>query len=113
MPAELIIGDLRTRITLLTPSVVTDPGGAQKPVYTTGDSVWAMVRPAAGMELIQAQAANVEAPITVTIRYRSDVTAAWGCRYNGVDYALSAEPFDPTGERKFLVFKAIATRGTL
>ena len=107
------IGEMRTRVTLLTPSISTDPGGAQNPVYATGDTVWANVKFAFGTELIQAQAAHVEAPITVIIRYRADVTAAYGLRLSGVDYQLNAPPNDIENRHEHLELKAVAVRGTL
>ena len=107
------IGAMRTRVTLLTPSIVTDPGGAQKPVYSTGDTVWANVKYAFGAELITAQAAKVEVPITVIIRYRADVTAAWGVRFSGVDYHLSAQPNDVENRHEHLELKAVLVKGTL
>lgn len=107
------IGEMRTRVTLLTPSITTDLGGAQKPVYSTGDSVWANVKYAHGAELIQAQAARAEAPVTVIIRYRSDVNSAWGVRINSVDYQISAPVNDVEGRHEHLELKVIAVRGAL
>jgi len=113
MPNDVKIGALRTRVTLLTPSLVTDAGGAQKPAYAVGDTVWGNVRPASGLELIAAQAAKVEIPITVTIRYRADVTAAWGVSYNGVDYHLTGAPVDIDNRHEHLELKAVVIKGTL
>jgi SPP1 family predicted phage head-tail adaptor len=107
------IGQMRTRVTLLTSSLTTDAGGAQKPVYATGDTVWGRVKFAYGAELIAAQAANVEAPVTVVIRYRSDVTAAWGLRISSIDYKLIAPPNDMENRHEHLELKAVSVRSTL
>jgi len=113
MPTKPEIGALRSRVTLLTPSIVTDAGGAQKPTYAIGDTVWGKVKAATGLELIAAQAAQVEVPITVIIRYRSDVTAAWGVSYNNTDYRLTAAPVDLDNLHEFLELKAVTIKGTM
>jgi SPP1 family predicted phage head-tail adaptor len=68
-------GDLRTRITLLSRSLVQDTGGFQTPRYTTLATVWAKWVNVHGQETWLAQTAQAEQAATVTIRYRSGVDA--------------------------------------
>lgn len=68
-------GDLRTRITLLSRSLVQDTSGFQTPRYTTVAKVWAKWVNVHGTETWAAHTAQAEQPATVTIRYRTGVDA--------------------------------------
>lgn len=67
-------GELRTPITLQTPTVVRGTGGAQRAGYTTLATVLAKWTNAFGNEVWVSQAGGrTVSPATVRIRYRSDV----------------------------------------
>ena len=66
-------GELRTKITLQSRTTVQDAGGFDVPVWATIVEVKSRWRNAHGMEALNAQIAQVDAPATVLIRYRSDV----------------------------------------
>lgn len=73
-------GDLRTRITLQQPTIVTDAGGAQNETFanvSTNPTVWAKWVNAHGQESVSAGAATFKQRATVAIRNRADVVETW------------------------------------
>jgi SPP1 family predicted phage head-tail adaptor len=82
------IGQMRTRITLESPSLATDAGGAQSETWSSQGSVWSKWINAHGAESLQDDALQSEKRATVTIRHRSDVTTAWAVVKDGERYAI-------------------------
>ncbi len=80
MVLKMSIAEMRTRITLQTPTVNLGSGGAQRATYanaTTTPTVWAKWVNAHGDEAISGDAEKSAQRATVTIRARSDVKATW------------------------------------
>jgi len=69
-------GELRTKVTLQTPTITKATGGAQVVTWTTLAIVWAKWSNVHGSEVWQSQAVQAVSPATVLIRYRTDVNAA-------------------------------------
>lgn len=72
-------GEMRTQITLQTPTVSMDAGGAQKATYAnaaTNPVVYARWINAHGQENVQ-NAAQAVQRATVTIRHRTDIKTTW------------------------------------
>ena len=63
-------GALRRRITLQTRTTTQDSFGGQSTTWIDVASVWASIEPSGGRELMTAQAMNIEAPSTITIRWQ-------------------------------------------
>jgi len=73
-------GDMRTQITLQSPTIATDAGGAQSVTYANAASkptVWARWTNAHGVEVVQSESLATVQRATVAIRYRSDVLPTW------------------------------------
>jgi SPP1 family predicted phage head-tail adaptor len=80
MDYKINSGDLRTRITLQQPTIVTDAGGAQSETYAnvpTNPTMWAKWVNAHGDEAVNANAETFVQRATVTMRYRADVQTTW------------------------------------
>ena len=69
-------GSLDQRVTLQSLGYTTDAGGGRVETWTTVATVWAHVRPMSGRERLQADQLESPANYKVTIRRRTDVTAA-------------------------------------
>ena len=70
-------GEMRTQIVLKSRSVVEDAGGFMVPAGSTIATVWSRWQNAHGREIMEAQIAQVDAPATVLIRYRSGVDSTY------------------------------------
>ena len=69
-------GEMRTSITLQTPTITKATGGAQVVTWTTLATVWAKWTNVHGSEVWQSQAVEAVSPATVLIRYRAGVNTA-------------------------------------
>jgi SPP1 family predicted phage head-tail adaptor len=99
------VGELRTRITLESSSVVKGAGGAQTKTYTSKGSVWAKWTNAFGQEAITDGALQGLKRATVRIRYRSDVTASWAVVKDGERYEIIVPPDNIQDRDEFLEFQ--------
>ena len=72
---------LNRRITVQSRSTALDSFGQQITTWTDVLSCWASIEPLSGSELIAAQAVSTELSHTVTIQYRTTVTAAMRVLY--------------------------------
>ena len=72
---------LNRRITIQSRASTIDSYGQQITTWTDLVSCWASIEPLSGREIIAAQAVSSELSHTVTIRYRSAVTAAMRVLY--------------------------------
>lgn len=79
-------GDLRHRLELQKPTVITNEKGKRIPTWTTIATVMAGKKDVSGREFFVAQAYHAENIVTFTIRWREDVAAAWRVRHHGVSY---------------------------
>ena len=74
---------MRRRITVQSRSTALDSYGQQVITWSDVLSCWASIEPLSGRELIAAQAVSSELSHTVTIQYRTTVTAAMRVLYQG------------------------------
>jgi len=63
-------GDFRHRVTIQRRSTTIDAVGGQSNVWTDVATVWAIIEPASGRELLAAQAMQLDQPATITLRYQ-------------------------------------------
>ena len=68
-----MIGRLRHRIELHSPTASRDSYGAQTETYAKYATVWGRIEPLRGLELIHAQEVQLETTHKCTIRYNSSV----------------------------------------
>ena len=84
----LSAGTLRKRITLQQQSPSVDSYGQQIATWTDVATVWALIEPSVGRELMAAQAVSLDQPTTITIRWQPafaspKAVAAMRAVYNG------------------------------
>lgn len=103
---------MRAEITLESPTIVSDSGGAQRKTYTSQGTVWARWINAHGQELIQSGALQGIQRATVTIRYRSDVTAGWAVSKGGLRYEIIAPPDNIHEKNRYLELQVQLMRGS-
>lgn len=114
MPAH--VGQLRTVITLQTPTIGKDAGGAQSETYanaTTNPSVRAKVVFDHGAEAVQSDVKQAVQRATVTIRYRADVLATWRILMNGQPWKIISPPENVQNLNRWLVFQIERVTGTV
>lgn len=81
------------RITLLKPAAGADSfGDAAAAGFVDVATIWADVRFMTGKEMLRAGAEVSTKPVSIRIRARADVTAAWRARYQGEEFELKAPP---------------------
>jgi SPP1 family predicted phage head-tail adaptor len=113
---NISISDLRTQITLLTPTISTDAGKAQKVTYadfTVNPTVWARIIFAHGQESVSSDASKNVQRLTVTIRYRSDVDATHAMRMNGEVWKFIGTPDNIQMRNRWLDIQAELVKGTV
>lgn len=89
-------GDLRHQVTLQGVTRTDDGGGGYTEVpVTIATGVWAAVEPLEGNERIRAMQTEASATHRVTLRYRSDVTAALRVVHEGRTLEVVSPPIDP------------------
>jgi len=73
-------GEMRTQITLQSPTVTQDPGAAQVTTFANvspNPTVWARWINAHGQEVVTSEALKTVQRATVTIRHRTDINTTW------------------------------------
>ena len=70
----MIIGKMRERVTIQSPTEVRSPSGETTLSWATVATVWASVDGLSTREILQAQQANVVATHKIKIRYRAGVS---------------------------------------
>lgn len=108
----MTIGELRERVTLLTPVTVADGQGGQTTTWAEGDQVWAAVVPLSGREALAAGAVQSALSTRITLRYRDGVTAQMRVRRDrdAQLYELTGPPRDLEGRRRWLELDAVEVR---
>lgn len=109
-------GELRTRITLLTSTVTKVASGAQTVTYAnfeTNPEVWAKVIFAHGQESVASEALKNVQRATVTIRYRSDVTARDAIQLNGQTWKIIGTPDNILNRNQYLEFQCELVGGSV
>ncbi len=87
-------GDLRTSVTIQTPTIVQGTGGAQTVSWSNLATVWSGWVHAHGSENLMAQAVQSQALATVRIRYRADVTEQCSILKGAERWQIIAPPED-------------------
>lgn len=109
----MTIGDLRERLTLLSPVLVDDGQGGQTiSDWTDGDEVAAAVVPVGSRESIALGGQQASLQVRITIRYRTGVSSPMRVR-RGRDqqvYELMGPPRDVDGRRRWLELDASEVR---
>ena len=104
-------GELNISITLQTPAITKEAGGAQKVTWSTLATVWAKWTNAHGSEVWQSQAVQAVSPATVLIRYRDDVTTACSILKGSIIYEIVS--LDNIQERnEYLEMKVKVLKGS-
>ena len=105
-------GELRERVTLLTPTTVSDGQGGQTTTWTDGDPVWAAVVPVSGREALAAGAVQSSLSTRITIRHHIGITAQMRIRRerDGQLYELLGPPRDIDARRRWLELDAVEVR---
>ena len=109
-------GDFHTTITLKTPTITADAGGAQKVTYAnfaTKPNVFAKVVFAHGFEAVTSDAQKSIQRVLVTIRYRNDVDATKAISLNGEVWKIIGTPDNIQNRNQYLEFQAELVKGTV
>ena len=108
-------GEMRTSITLQTPTTTKDAGGAQVTTYanaSTNPVVFARWINAHGQELVSSETVKAVQRATVTIRYRTDVQPTWRVLRGGVAWeVISVDPVQD--KRRFVELIVERAQGTV
>ncbi|MEQ9518795.1 MAG: phage head closure protein [Parvibaculum sp.] len=96
-----MIGDLRYRLVLETPSTAPDGGGGANVSWTELATLWADVRARRGDELDRADRPDARLQLQVRIRYRKDVSTAMRFREGARVFNIRSL-FDEDGRERFL-----------
>lgn len=95
-------GELRTKVTLESSTIVKDAGGAQTATWAIVGYAWAKWTNAHGPESVIDGALQGLKRATVTIRYRSDITAAWAITKGTERYQILTPPDDIQERHEYL-----------
>ena len=109
----MTVGQLRDRVTLLTPVLVDDgQGGQTVSGWTAGDEVAAAFTTLAGREAVGAGGMQASMGARVVIRYRTGVTAQMRIRRERDQkvFELGAPPRDVDDRQRWLELDALETR---
>lgn len=87
--AGLTLGDLRHRITIQRKTRTGTAGAYTAESWETVKTVWAKIEPLASREVVVGDRIEQRNTVRVTIRRRTDVSAAMKIVYQGRDFAIS------------------------
>jgi len=90
-------GELRTPISLLSPTVPSGDGGFNAPSYAVAATVYAKWTNVHGSEVWAAEAVQAIQPATVLLRYYAGLKPTWRVRKGSLDYEIVS--VDNIGER--------------
>lgn len=96
-----MIGALRHRVTLASPTLADDGGGGGTLTYTDVVSVWARVQSRSSDDAVIGHARRAVTRLDVRIRWRSDVNSTWRVRYDDTLLPIVGLA-DPDGRRRWL-----------
>jgi SPP1 family predicted phage head-tail adaptor len=82
-------GDLKDRLTLLIPTVVSNGRGGSTITYSDYATVWCKAQPYRNSRTLQEAQLIFNDSFNFIIRYSEvPITAAWMIRFNGADYTI-------------------------
>lgn len=103
-----MIGALRHKIELLTPSRDDDEAGGAQVSWLPGPDTWARVERLTSVRDISGDRETRLKRIAATMRYRSDIVLGWRVRFDGADYeVVSMESDDGRDRRLTLVCEEV------
>lgn len=97
---------MRHKLTIQTLSKVSDDQGGFTETWQDGADLWASIEPLKGYEKFQAQQMQVPVSHRITMRYRTDVTAASRLKHDGRVFWVK-EVINRNEDNRFLIIKAI------
>jgi SPP1 family predicted phage head-tail adaptor len=92
-----VIGELRHRVTIKTPIATLDEGGGQTIDWQDLATVWTRIVTLGGAEIVRASDLVPRLGYRLTIRYRTDVTAAMRVAFGEKLLEIDAV-YDPVGD---------------
>jgi SPP1 family predicted phage head-tail adaptor len=98
-------GTLRHQVTIQSITSTPDAYGGSVDSWIDVATVWASVEPLQGRELVAAQSVSAETTTKITMRYRSDITAAHRITFEGKFYNLLSL-IDPELKHRELIIMA-------
>lgn len=102
-----MIGALRNKVEMLTPTRVDDDAGGAAIVWLPGPELWARIERLTSTQDFTGDRSNRLKRIAATMRYRTDVVLGQRLRFDNVDYeVVSIEDEDP-GRRLTLVCEEV------
>jgi SPP1 family predicted phage head-tail adaptor len=116
MDYQVNAGEMRTWITLQSPTLTTDAGGAQVPGWANvspNPSVWARCVMAHGQEVVNSEALKSAQRMVITIRNRSDIQTSWRVKLPDDTYwqIISVDPIQ--GRNRYLELVAEHVKGSV
>jgi SPP1 family predicted phage head-tail adaptor len=109
-------GELRTKVTLQTPTIVKDAGGAQSETwanFATNPNVYAKIVYAHGAEAVSNEALKTNSRMTLTIRYRSDVNGSHAILLGSERWKFIGTPDDIQNRHEYLEIIAELVKGSV
>jgi len=97
-------GDMRTQITLQSPTITQDAGGAQVTSWANvspNPTVYARWINAHGLEAVTSEALKTVQRATVTIRHRTDINTTWQVLRNSEAWQIVS--IDPVQDKRRFV----------
>lgn len=92
-------GRLNRRCTLQSPSQSVDAIGQPTPGWTDVATVWGDIRLKSGLESIKAGAPVSTVPVSIRVRYRTDLDASMRIVHGSTVYAVKAVMPDVAGRQ--------------
>ena len=104
----MIIGKLRHRLTLKSPTQTVETDGTPTVSYSTSTTVWGSLRPLSGKEISAAEQISEEVNYRSIIRYNSSIQSEWRVENDSKTYeVISVMNYDERDEYLILDLKAI------
>jgi SPP1 family predicted phage head-tail adaptor len=97
-------GEMRTQITLQSPTISEDSGGAQSTSYANvspNPTIWARWINSHGQEAVTSEALKDVQRATVTIRHRTDIKETWRVVKGGENWQILS--IDPVRDQRRFV----------
>ena len=114
-PYTINPGEMRTQITLQSPTVTQDAGGAQVTTFANvspNPIVWARWINAHGQEAVTSEALKTVQRATVTIRHRTDIKETWRVLRNSEAWQVIS--IDPVrDQRRFVELVVERAKGSV
>jgi len=109
-------GELRTLVTLQTPTITKDAGGAQVDSWSnfaTNPAVYAKIVYAHGQESVRDDALKTTNRMTLTIRYRSDLNSTHAILIGSDRWKFIGTPDDIQNRHEYFEIQAELVTGSL